>query len=330
MLKETYRSLVFDPNSKKLSVIEKKHLPLKANEVRVRVEGSPINPSDRLFCQGLYGNVAKETITPGFEGSGTVAECGSGFWAKRLLGKKVSGAVQGQDGFWAEYVILPAQQCLEMGADIPAATAASAFVNPLTALALMEPIFRGNYNSLVQTAAASQLGRMIQRMSQKAGVPCVHIVHRAALKQELEAQGWQTVLDSSQPTFEEELQEITHRLNIRYAIDAVAGTMTGSLVRSLPEKSEVVVYGVLSGQSCVVDPGDLIFKNMQVRGFWLSHWIKEKNALQLPFLFLKLKKFLKTEGQTHVARRLSLEETIQELAHPQGQASAGKVMVVPS
>jgi len=212
MLKQTYRCIVFDPKSSSLSVIEKQHPTLKPNQVRVRVWGSPINPSDRLFCQGLYGTVAKTSMTPGFEGSGTVVECGSGFWAKRLMGKNVSGAVQGEDGFWAEYVVLSAQQCVEVDSDIPQETAACAFVNPLTALALMEPISKGAFTSLVQTAAASQLGRMIQRLTQKAGVPCVHIVHRAELKKELEAQGWQNVLDSSQPTFEKELQEISRRL----------------------------------------------------------------------------------------------------------------------
>jgi NADPH:quinone reductase-like Zn-dependent oxidoreductase len=170
---------------------------------------------------------------------------------------------------------------------------------------------------------------MIQRLTQKAGVLCVNIVHRAELKKELEAQGWQNVLDSSQSTFEQELREISHRLNIRYAIDAVAGPMTGNLVRNLPNQSEVVVYGVLSGESCRVDPGDLIFKDMQVRGFWLSHWIKSKTMLELPFIFRKLKGFLKSEGKTHVVSRLTLEQTIQELAQPKGNASAGKILVVP-
>jgi len=329
MLKQTYRCIVFDPKSSSLSVNEKQHPTLKPNQVRVRVWGSPINPSDRLFCQGLYGTVATTSRTPGFEGTGTVVECGSGFWAKRLMGKNVSGAVQGEDGFWAEYVVLSAQQCVEVASDIPQETAACAFVNPLTALALMEPISKGAFTSLVQTAAASQLGRMIQRLTQKAGVPCVHIVHRAELKKELEAEGWQNVLDSSQSTFEKDLQEISHRLNIRYAIDAVAGPMTGNLVRNLPNQSEIVVYGVLSGQSCSVNPGDLIFKDMQVRGFWLSHWIKSKTMLELPFIFRKLKTFLKSEGKTNVIARLKLEQTIHELAHPKGNASAGKILVVP-
>ena len=329
MLKKSYRCIIFDPKSNSLSVIEKEHPALKPNEVRVRVWGSPINPSDRLFCQGLYGTVATTSMTPGFEGTGTVVECGSGFWSKRLMGKNVSGAVQGTDGFWSEYVVLKAQQCVEVAPDISQETAACAFVNPLTALALMEPISKGSYTSLVQTAAASQLGRMIQRLTQKAGVLCVNIVHRAELKKELEAQGWQNVLDSSQSTFEQELREISHRLNIRYAIDAVAGPMTGNLVRNLPNQSEVVVYGVLSGESCRVDPGDLIFKDMQVRGFWLSHWIKSKTMLELPFIFRKLKGFLKSEGKTHVVSRLTLEQTIQELAQPKGNASAGKILVVP-
>lgn len=329
MLKETFRCIVFEPKSKTLSIVEKKRPKLKSNEVLVKVWGAPINPSDRLFCQGLYGSSAAYPITPGFEGTGTVVECGNGFWARRLMGKNVSGAVQGQDGFWSEYVVLPAQQCLELNSEIPQDTAACAFVNPLTALALMEPIHRGVFKSFVQTAAASQLGRMIQRISKKAGVLSVHIVHRHSLKLELESQGWEYVLDSSEPNFEKDLREISKKLNIRYAIDAVAGPMTGALVRNLPEKSQVIVYGVLSGKSCEADPGDLIFKDMQIRGFWLSHWIKEKRAIQLPLVFHRLNKLLKEEAQTQVANRLNLEETLLEIAQPKGYSSSGKTLVMP-
>ncbi|MFM8268660.1 MAG: zinc-binding dehydrogenase [Pseudomonadota bacterium] len=328
-MKQTYRCVVLDPKTKSLAVVEKEIPKLKSHEVLVRVWGSPINPSDRLFSQGLYGIPVSTPITPGFEGTGSVVDCGKSFWAKRLMGKNISGAVQGGDGFWAEYVVLPAQQSLVLDPLILQETAACAFVNPLTALALMEPIQRGIFPSFLQTAAASQLGRMIQRMSQKAGVPCVHVVHRASLKQELESQGWQNVIDSSQSGFENELRDLTHQLNIRYAIDAVAGAMTGNLVRNLPEQSQVVVYGVLSGETCLVDPGDLIFKNQQIKGFWLSHWIKNKKFVELPFLFRRLKKFLKTEGQTQVARRLSLEEAIEEIKNPKGNASAGKILVMP-
>lgn len=329
-MKTQFRAIVFDPQHKKLSVVLKDVPVLKPDEVLVQVWGSPINPSDRLFCQGLYGTAASAKITPGFEGTGSVVASGSSFWARRLLGKSVSGAVQGENGFWAEYVVLPAQQCLELDPEVPRETAACAFVNPLTALALMEPLSRKESTALIQTAAASQLGRMIQRMAQNMGIPCVHIVHRAELQKELVAQGWNQVLDSSHPQFEQELKELAHTLRARYAIDAVAGSMTGTLIRNLPDHSQVVVYGVLSGQACAVDPGDLIFRDMQVKGFWLSHWIKEKNVLQLPFLFMKLKKFLKAEGQTHVVQRLSLEQTLQEVTQPKGNASAGKILVLPA
>lgn len=329
MLNDTFKCIVFDPASKTLAITQKKRPSLKASEVLVKVWGSPINPSDRLFCQGLYGSSASHPITPGFEGTGTVVACGNSFWAKRLVGKNISGAIQGQDGFWAEYVVLPAQQCLELNSTIDRDSAACAFVNPLTALALMEPISKGKFKSFVQTAAASQLGRMIQKLAKKAGVPAVHIVHRPQLKLELEAEGWEHVLDSSQADFENKLRDFSEKLSIRYAIDAVAGAMTGSLIKNLPEKSRVIVYGVLSGQSCVVAPGDLIFKDMQVRGFWLSHWLKEKRAIELPFLFSKLKKLLKAEAQTHVTRRLTLDETVLEIAQPKGYSSEGKTLVMP-
>ncbi|NBT59143.1 hypothetical protein EBT16_10205 [bacterium] len=107
-----FKCIEFDPQTCALSLSSRVIPQPKANEVLVRVWGSPINPSDRLFCQGLYGTKASRPVVPGFEGSGTVVKTGSSWMARRLLGKRVSGAVQGTDGFWAEHVLLPASQCL--------------------------------------------------------------------------------------------------------------------------------------------------------------------------------------------------------------------------
>lgn len=326
---EKYRCIELNPKTGTLQLVQKEIPKIESNQVLVRVWGSPINPSDRLFCQGLYGVPISSPIVPGFEGTGTVVRTGQSLWARRLLGRRVSGGVQGQDGFWSEYVVLPAAQCLPLNKHIPNESAACAFVNPVTALALLEPVKKGKYPAFVQTAAASQLGRMVQRLASKHQIPSVHIVHRSDLKEALMNDGFENVLDSSSPNFEKELSQIARKLDIRYAIDAVAGPMTGLLAKNLPEKSQIVVYGVLSGKKCEVDPGDLIFRDIQVKGFWLSHLLREKNPLASIKLFTDLQKYLRAETATTISRKIPLEQVIDEIQMPRGSFSFGKTLVIP-
>ncbi|NBX76903.1 MAG: hypothetical protein EBQ92_10150 [Proteobacteria bacterium] len=324
-----FKCIEFNPQTESLSLATRVIPVLKPNEVLVKVWGSPINPSDRLFCQGLYGTKATQPIVPGFEGSGTVVKTGIGFMARRLMGKRVSGAVQGADGFWAEYVVVQANQCLPVSKGISDEVASCSFVNPLSAWALFEPLRKGRETSFVQTAAASQLGRMVIRLSQKYQVPGIHIVHRPELVEELKKEGAEYVLDSSRPQFESDLKAACERLQVRYAIDAVAGEMTGVLVRSLVSGGTVSVYGVLSGKSCEVPPGDLIFRDIQVKGFWLSYYLKEKNPFEMIRLFLDLKRLLKSEGATHISRHLSLLEVIEDFKRTPPSSSHGKTLVMP-
>lgn len=324
-----FRCIQFDPEQGTLSV-ESRSMPLlKPHEVLVKVWGSPINPSDRLFCQGRYGTQAKAKIIPGFEGTGTVVETGKSFLARRLLGKRVSGAVQGENGFWAEYIKLPAQQCVPLSSSISNETGACALVNPLTALALFEPLKKKKEAGLIQTAAASQLGQMVSRLCRKFSIPCVEVVHRAELAEKLVSTGSQNVFCSLDLDFDQKLAERVQSLGIHYAIDAVGGKLTGQLVGAMPSQSEVVVYGVLSGKPCEIDPGQLIFKESSVSGFWLSYWLEAKNPLEKARLFYDLKRFLETEGHTQVARQLSFSEAIEDLKNPKGQDSIGKTLVLP-
>ncbi|NBT59144.1 hypothetical protein EBT16_10210 [bacterium] len=203
------------------------------------------------------------------------------------------------------------------------------FQKALSAWALFEPLRKKQVSSFVQTAAASQLGRMVLRLSKKYHVPGIHVVHRPDLVEALKKEGADCVLDSSHPQFENELKAACERFEVQYAIDAVAGEMTGILARSILAGGELSVYGVLSGKPCEVDAGELIFRNVQVKGFWLSHYLKDKNPFEMMRLFFDLKKLLKREGATQISRRLSLEETLEEFKRAPEPTSYGKTLVTP-
>jgi NADPH2:quinone reductase len=135
-------------------------------QVLVAVRASPVNQSDILFCEGRYSAPSRLPITPGFEGCGVVVQAGS--WRGRwLVGRRVACGTPTGDGLWAEYAAVPLWNCLPLPRHVDDEQGACAIVNPVTAWALFEPLRRGTHRAMVQTAAASQLGRMILRLSQR-------------------------------------------------------------------------------------------------------------------------------------------------------------------
>jgi NADPH2:quinone reductase len=304
---------------------------LKWGDVLIKVIASPINPSDRLFIKCLYGHKPVDGQVPGFEGCGIVVAHNAGPLGNRLMGCRVSGATQGGNGFWAEYVKLSVFGVIKMPQDISEVSAACAFVNPLSAWGLFEPVHNGRYLGIVQNAAASQLGRMIIRLGKRYNKPVVNIVHRAALVDELkQKEGAKIVLCSSAADFPDVLKETVSKLNIHYGIDAVGGPSTLALMQALPSESTVVNYGLLSLQPPQADPMGLIFQKKILQGFWLSDWLSGKGVLA-PFVMKRiLPARLRDDFQSFSSQLVSLKDLTQDLDELCGQTSLGKTIVNPN
>src|SRR5262249_16191769 len=206
-------------------------------QVLVRVAASPINPSDVMFVRGLYGFKKPLPAIPGFEGSGTVVESGSGLMARVLKGRRV--ACHAADpkiagGMWAEYLVTSAQACVPLRNDVAIEEAATMLVNPLSAWAMMDEVRRGRHRALVQTAAASALGRMLIRLGQKFAVSTINVVRRAEQVRLLRDLGAEHVLDSSSPDFDANLCQLCHKLDASIGFDAVAGEMSARVLHAQP------------------------------------------------------------------------------------------------
>ena len=138
-------------------------------EVLVKVFASPVNPSDLAFITGNYGIKKALPATPGFEGSGTVVATGSGMMARVMTGRRVACAAadpKSTGGMWAGYIVTSAQFCVPLSKRVDLEQGATMLVNPLTAWALVGEARRGRHRAIVQTAAASALGRMVVRLGQ--------------------------------------------------------------------------------------------------------------------------------------------------------------------
>lgn len=161
-----------------------------ANEVLVKVAASPINPSDLVFLEGLYGFKKPTPVVPGFEGSGTVIGAGKGLMGKFLMGKRVACVSQDAgDGVWAEYMVTPVSYALPLHASVSLEQGAMSVVNPLMAVALLELAKVKKHRSVVQTAAASTLGQMILRLFNSENISVINIVRREEQVRLLKEQG---------------------------------------------------------------------------------------------------------------------------------------------
>ena len=301
-------------------------------EVLVHMAAAPLNPSDLAFIRGLYGFKKPLPAIPGFEGSGTVLETGSGMMAGFLKGKRVAchaSAPNIAGGTWAEYLVTSANACVPLRKEVDMEQGATMLINPLTAWALVEEARRGGHPALVQTAAASALGRMVVRLARTFSIPVINIVRRSEQVELLREMGEQHVLNSSEPDFDSRLHELCQRLNASIAFDAVAGETTLRVLRALPKGSRLLVYGALSLQPCVVDPGSLIFEQKRVAGFWLTGWLRSMNMLSQLRVVGRVQKLLARELKTDFQARLPLEEAPRALQQYATNMTAGKILLVP-
>jgi NADPH:quinone reductase-like Zn-dependent oxidoreductase len=328
----TMRALVlhaYDPDTYASLTLEERPTPRPGRgEVLVRMAASPINPSDLASLHGLYGERKALPLVPGIEGCGTVVRSGSGYLARRLLGKRVACAAGAGDGAWAEYLVAPALQCSPLPESVDDEQGAMRIVNPYTAWAHLTMARQAGARAIVQTAAASALGQMVNRLAQRRGVQVINIVRRDAQAEILRGLGAKHILNSESPDFDLQLRDLCRQLSARLAFDAVAGTMAARLLTDMPPEARVVVYGGLAGELISIDPGDLIFNQRRIEGFYLARWIAHQNQ----FALLSMQRKLYQLGDlTHatIQVRAPLEDAQRAIATYEANMSAGKVLLLP-
>ena len=233
-----------------------------ATQVVIRVEATPINPSDLGVMFGWAdmsqaqttgsGNdtVLTAPVSPagvkvmaarvgqslpiGNEGAGTVVATGSDDYAKSLEGKVVA-AMGG--GMYGQYRCVDAAACLPLQDGHSAKDGASCFVNPLTALCMIETMKSEGHTALVHTAAASNLGQMLNRVCQKDGIELINIVRKPEQVELLNSQGAKYICNSSDDSFMSDLARAIEETGAYLAFDATGGGELGSRILTCMEKA---------------------------------------------------------------------------------------------
>ena len=347
------RSLMQPDGTLDLALHSVEIAPPKPDEVVVRVEAAPINPSDigllfgaadvegtlatsgsgaqakasaRVPERALRAMAARvgQALPCGNEGAGTVVAAGSSPAAQALLGKTVAtlgGAM------YAQYRTAKDDQCLVLPPGTRAADGASCFVNPLTALGMVETMRREGHHALVHTAAASNLGQMLNRICRQDGVPLVNIVRKPEQARLLREAGAQHVCDSSAPSFMSDLTQALVATGATIAFDATGGgklagqilaCMEAALLSQAREYSrygttthkQVYLYGGLDPSPTEFSRGS-IGMAWSIGGWLLMPFLQRIGPHAAQRLRQRVAAELKTTFASHYSREISLAEALQ-------------------
>jgi NADPH:quinone reductase-like Zn-dependent oxidoreductase len=317
-------------------VFEMQQIPIPTpgpGEVLVKIDSCPINPSDVSFITGNYPTPKPLPCIPGFEGSGTVVSSGGGLLGWSLVGKRVAcfSDLMSFDGLWAEYTVTRAKNCAKIPDYVSLEEGCGMLVNPLTVVMFSQLIKAGKHQAVIHNAAASALGKMLNKHLQRLGVPLINIVRRQEQVETLRALGAEYVLDSSQEGFVEQLTRLSTQLNATIGFDAIAGEATGVMFNALQPGGTVHVCGALSGRLVSgMNIRDFISKDKAVTGAWLTPWMKQQGLLGRFNAISTVQKHIKTDFSFSIANRFTLDQISEALAYYKANMSAGKTLIGPS
>ncbi len=366
------RSLIEAEGHLTLSLVEVPVPTPRDDEVLIRVEAAPVNPSDQGLLLGpaqwaqarLSGTAERpvlrapvppqamasvagrvgQSMPVGNEGAGTVVAAGAHPAAQALLGRRVA-AMGG--AMYSQYRAVPSSQCLALPDGVAVEQGASSFINPLTALGMLETLRSQGHRALVHTAAASNLGQMLNRLCLKDGIGLVNIVRSPAQAALLRAQGATQVCDTSAPSFMADLTLALRATSATLAFDAVGGgplagqilsAMEAALSHTLTSYSrygtavpkQVYIYGGLDTSPTVVNRN--FGMTWGLGGWLLFPYLEHLGPDATAALKARVASELTTTFQSHYAGRMSLAEALspERIAQYAARATGAKWLITPN
>lgn len=364
------RSTVTSAGQLRLELVEAAIDPPAADELVVRVEATPLNPSDLALLLGpadmdtleAGGTPERPTLTAtvpdwamgsvkarldqpmavGNEGSGTVVRAGD--HAAGLLGKRV-GMVGG--AMFAQYRKIKAAEVVVVPDDVTAAESASMFVNPLTALGFVETMKAEGHSAIVHLAAASNLGQMLNRLCLEDGIALVNVVRSEAQAKLLKEQGAKHVLDSTAADYEAGLASAIEETGATIAFDPISGGRQAAQILSAMERAaskqlkehsrygsatfkQVYIYGVLDPSPTVLDR--YVGFAWSIGGWLLFNFLQKAGMATAMRLRQRVVDELKTTFASHYTATISLAEALKpEIVRAyQRKATGEKYLIDPT
>ena len=365
------RTLVTQEATLELSLLEVEIPDPGPDEVIVRIEATPLNPSDLALLfgpadmstarvsgtadrpvvtadipEGLMKIVAGrlgESLPVGNEGSGVVVAAGSSDAAQALLGKMV-GLVGGE--MYAQYRCMNIMMCLELEEGTTAAQGASCFVNPLTALGMVETMRSEGHTALVHTAAASNLGQMLNRICLDEGIDLVNIVRKPEQESILKELGAKIVCNTSSDNFMIDLTDALVSTGATIAFDATGGgklanqiltCMEAAAVKRMTEYNrygsdvfkQVYIYGGLDTSPTILNRN--FGFSWSLGGWLLTPFLHKAGLEKLIEMRARVAAEIKTTFASHYTREISLVDvlSLDAIGEYNKRATGTKYLIKP-
>ena len=312
-----------------------------AGQVRLKILLSPVNPSDLLYVRGHYSGVTPHFPSgAGFEGVAVID----------ALGPEVEGLSVGQrvfarnspGGNWSQYAVVPAERAWPVPDDIPDEQIASLLINPATAILMVRHVLavpRGEW--LLQSAANSELGRMIIKLAKHDGIRTINVVRRHEAVQELKDLGADEVIVSGDAPIDEQVRNIVGPQGVDFALDPVAGQTGTEIFRSLSEDGRMLLYGSLTRQGISVgdDPRLTLSGRRTLEVYWLGYWLPrlDKSGFftpdrpAIPQLIDEIIELIR-QGILNTApgKKFGLDDIRAAVTEAESVGHSGKVFLTPS
>ncbi|GBG26669.1 Enoyl-acyl-carrier-protein reductase, mitochondrial [Hondaea fermentalgiana] len=286
-------------------------------EILIKVHYTTVNPSDMYNALGTAGYRAADIKYPygiGYEGSGEVVASGGGVPSYILakLGTAVAAVSVNFSGqFWAEYAISAPSGILPLPSNVDYKEGAATFINPLTALSMLEIAKEGHHKALVHTAANSALGLQLIRAAPVYDVDVVCVVRGEKNVKILKEHNVPAdlIVRTDVESFKTDLSKAVQKYDATLAFDAIAGDVSSDIYEVMPDESVVLIYGNLSGQGV---PEELRSKKNDPKKpsyfFLVGPWLEEGGIMRQLKVFYRLFTMLPKELATKIDRVLGLKD----------------------
>ncbi|MFJ2021352.1 zinc-dependent alcohol dehydrogenase family protein [Streptomyces nodosus] len=292
-------------------------------EVVVRMVASTVNPSDEVTVSGAYASRTSFPMVPGFEGVGVIDAAGPGVPAA-AVGRRVLPL--GSPGAWQQYKRLDYSWCVPVPDDLPDEVACFAYINPLTAVTMVERFCRPGVRNVVVTGATSAIAQHLAELLTDRGVTPVGVVRGTPGRRVAEPSRWRAVIRTNEPGWRERLRAVIGPEGVDVAFDCVGGGVGEEVFTRTAADGVFVHYGLLSGTplsaECLTGRRDV-----RMELFRLRDTVHKDGRQHLSGLFAPVFEGLRHGRlRTAVGKRVGLSELTGHLTNP-AAGHAGKLLI---
>jgi NADPH:quinone reductase-like Zn-dependent oxidoreductase len=327
----SYRAVLVkktDPLKPEIGLVERQLAALTPGKVLVAMEAAPINPSDMMAMRGTYVFGKAAPYIAGTVGAGRVIESGGGWLGWTMRSKRVACAVaKDGDGTWAEYMVTDATSCVPVPETMPIEHTANLLSNPLTAAGILQTLRREGHRHILQTAGASDIGRLIAWMASQFQLEVTSLVRRPEHREELSRIPGHRVFDESVSGMEADLQAHIETKPVTALVDPISGSSPRKWTHLIRDHGLVLLYGKLSGEDAIIDVGSITAKQLVVRGFSIYRFIADMKILSRFFFSRRVVAILGRIPPRPVQSFIRLDEVPNALDSIDSAAHKGKIII---